>query len=267
MRTLPPFHLLARLWVLLLLLACRAPADPPAVRRGLETLEDLVGQLIQVQKAAHAAKTEWQDQEAQLKREDELLRRRISQANEKLKAITAEAAEAHAKRTQATGAAQATEAALARHFAPIVAAEQRLSVLRRRLPPLLAEALAKEFDKLPAEATPMTQDNVADRLRLVLSLTTEIEQYDAAIHAGAVVLSPPDKAPREMAVLQLGLGIAFAVATDRSCAAVGEAGEDHWQWRWQDELAEPIAIALEVFRKKRPAQFVNLPLQLGRTAP
>ncbi|MBT7164453.1 MAG: hypothetical protein HN904_16860, partial [Victivallales bacterium] len=51
------------------------------------------------------------------------------------------------------------------------------------------------------------------------------------------------------------------------CAAVGEAGEDHWQWRWQDELAEPIAIALEVFRKKRPAQFVNLPLQLGRTAP
>jgi len=261
------FYLPAQLWVLLLLLPCRVPADPPAVRQGLETLEDLVGQLIQVQKAVHAAKTEWQDQEAQLKREDELLRRRISQASEKLNAITAEAAKAHAKRTQDTGTAQATEATLARHFAPIVAAEQRLAMLRKRLPPLLAEALAKEFDKLPAETTPMTQGNVAGRLRLVLSLTTEVEQYDAAIHAGAVVLSPPGKAPREMEVLQLGLGIAFAVATDRSCAAVGEAGEGHWQWRWQDELAEPIAVALEVFRKKRPAQFVNLPLQVGRTAP
>ena len=254
-------------WLLLCLPCCRSVADPPAVRRGIETLESLVGELIRVQKAVHAAKTEWQDQEAQLEREEMLLRHRVADADAKLKEIEAEAAKARDERARETAAATAAEAALARHFAPVEAAEQRLLTLRRRLPPLLAETLAQEFDKLPAEPRPITQGDVAARLRLVLSLTTEVEQYDAALHAGTLILSPPQGAPREMEVLQLGLGIAFAVATDGSRAAVGTPGAEHWQWRWDDGLAEPVRTALEVYRKKRPAQFVNLPLRLGRATP
>ena len=70
-----------------------------------------------------------------------------------------------------------------------------------------------------------------------------------------------------MDVLQLGLGTAFAVAADGSQAAIGTPGAEAWQWEWRADLAAPIRVALQVYNKKRPAEFVSLPLQLGRVQP
>lgn len=252
---------------LLLLLLATAWADPPEVRAGLDTLEDLVGQLIRVQQATHAARSEWQDQEAQLKREEELLRQRLAGAAERLKTVAAEREKAGTERQAATQAASKAEGNLARYFAPIAAAEARLRELRPRLPPLLMENQAAEFAKLPPADRPVGQADAGERLRLVLALTTEIEQFDASIHAGRLILSPPDGQAREMDVLQLGLGTAFAVAADGSQAAMGRPGAEAWQWEWRADLAEPIRIALQVYHKQRPAEFVSLPLQLGRVQP
>jgi hypothetical protein len=245
--------------------ACNLLAAPADVRNGLDTLKELVGQLIRVEKAVHAARTEWQDQEAQLKREDELLQQRIARAEEKVGALAKARRKAQADRAEAEKKAKATEQALARFFPPVERAEASLRTLQRRLPPLLAETLKEEFAKLPKPNTPATQKDVGERLRLVLALTTEIEQFDAAIHAGRLILSPPDGKPREMEVLQFGLGAAYAVSADGQHAARGGPGAEAWQWQWQPELAEPIRVALEVYRKKRPAEFVQLPIRVGGT--
>lgn len=263
----PPRHCRHCLAGLLSLLLVAAWADPPAVRSGLDTLEDLVGQLIRVQQATHAARSEWQDQDAQLKREEELLRQRIAGATERLQSMTAERDKAQAERQAATQAATQAEEKLARYYAPIAAAEARLRELQPRLPPLLLETLATEFAKLPPPDRPVAQADAGDRLRLVFELTTEVEQFDATIHAGRLVLTPPTGEAREMDVLQLGLGTAFAVAADGSLAAVGTPGTAAWQWEWRPELAEPIRTALQVYHKKQPAEFVELPLQLGRVQP
>ncbi len=252
---------------LLSLLVASAWADPPAVRAGLDSLEDLVGQLIRVQQATHAARSEWQDQEAQLKREEELLRQRVADAAERLQTMTTERVKAQAERQAATEAATQAEEKLARYFAPIAAAEARLRELQPHLPPLLLENLGSEFAKLPPADRPVTQADAGDRLRLVFELTTEVEQFDAAIHAGRLILTPPTGEAREMDVLQLGLATAFAVAADGSLAAVGTPGADAWQWEWRPELAKSIRTALLVYQKKQPAEFVELPLQLGRVQP
>ncbi len=254
-----------RLLGLSLLLLAVVRGDPAAVRNGLDTLEDLVGQLLRVQRAGHAARGEWQDQEAQLRREEELLRRRIATAAERLATTTAEREAARAERQQAALAAEQAEQDLARSFAPIAAAEARLRTLLPRLPPLLGEALEADFAQLPPADRPVTQADAGERLRQVLSLTTEIEQFDANLHAGRILLSPPgEDKPREMDVFQIGLAAAFAVASDGSLAAAGRPGGAAWEWDWRPELAGPIRAVLEVYHKKRPAEFVALPLQAGR---
>jgi hypothetical protein len=134
------------------------------------------------------------------------------------------------------------------------------------LPPLLQGDLSTDLDRLPPPDRPVTAADVGERLRLVFTLTTEIEQYDTGIHVGRLVLTPPDGTSRELDILQIGLGAAFAVSPDGAFAAKGRPGANAWEWEWQAELAEPILHALAVYRKKRPAEFVSLPLQLGGTA-
>jgi hypothetical protein len=251
-----------------ILLLAVVRGDPADVRNGLDTLEDLVGQLLRVQRAGHAARGEWQDQQAQLQREEELLRRRIATAAEQLQTTTAERETARTERQEATLAATNAEQELARSFAPIAAAEARLRALQPRLPALLTDALADDFAHLPPPDKPVTQADAGERLRQVLSLTTEIEQFDANLHAGRILLTPPgEDKPREMDVFQIGLAAAFVVAAEGPLAAVGHPGATGWEWEWRPDLAEPVRAVLEVYRKQRPAEFVALPLEAGRAKP
>lgn len=261
------FHV-SRPALLSLFLLAVGHSEPGGVRDGLDTLEDLVGQLLRVQRAAHAARSEWQDQQAQLRREEALLRRRIASAAERLEPTAAEREQARAERQEASRAAEEAEENLARAFAPIAAAEARLRALQPRLPPLLAETLDADFAHLPPPDQAVTQADAGERLRHVLTLTTEIEQFDANIHAGRLLLSPPgDERPREMDIVQIGLAAAFVVASDGSLAAAGRPGANAWEWDWRPELAPAVRTLLEVYHKRRPAEFIALPLQAGRTEP
>ena len=109
----------------------------------------------------------------------------------------------------------------------------------------------------------MTADTLADRLRLVFGLLTEIDQFANGVYLFRQPLTDPQQVRREMDILYLGLAVAFAVSADGTSAAAGAPAAGGWEWRWDPALAPSVRTAVAIYRKEQPASFVVLPLELN----
>lgn len=233
----------------------------PAAETDLQRLQALVTDLVAVRQAAHDAETSWAEQRPAVEGRIEVLRQQVAEAEAALAKAQQEASAAAGARQALESDAQRTREALAALAAPTRDAEARLRGLLPRLPEPLTKSLAERIRELPPADTPITAENLQDRLRLVFGLLTEIDQFADGVYLFRQPLTDPQNVQLEMDTIYLGLSMAFAVSGDGASAAAGLPGTGGWVWRWDPALAGPVRTAVAIYRKEQPAIFVTLPLE------
>lgn len=237
-----------------------------AAEADLLRLERLVGETVSLRQATHEAETAWAEQRPAVEARLALLQQQRTLAEEQLGSARQSAAAGLAARQQLEADVAQSRAALLALAEPLRQAEDRLQRLLPRLPEPLTRSLADSLKALPPSAAEITAETLSDRLKLVCGLLTEIDQFANGVFLTRQSLTATPGASREMDVLYLGLGAAFAVASAGDLAAVGVPGEGGWQWRWDPAYAPDIRAAVAIYRKERTAGFVRLPLELAPKA-
>lgn len=244
------------------LVLCCAAAAVTAAEPELQRLERLAGEVLALQQAAAEAEASWLEQRPAVQGRIEVLRQQVAAGEARLRDAEQAAADAAAARRAAEAEAQGAREGLAALAAPMAKAEESLRALLPRLPGPLAEALRERVREMPDPGREPGPESAAERLRLIVGILTEIDQFANGVHLVRQPLEDPGQVPREMEVLYLGLAAAFAVSPDDSAAAVARPGPDGWVWRWDASLAGPVRSAVAIYRKEQPAAFVTLPLEL-----
>jgi len=249
-------------WWRALLFPTAGGALSAAAETDLQRLERLVGDVLALQMAAGEAEAAWVEQRPAVQGRIEVLRQQVAAEEVRLRETQQTAAAAAASRQAVEADATRSREALLALAGPLTQAENDLRTLLPRLPEPLTRSLGERVRELPPPATPVTADTLADRLRLVFGLLTEIDQFANGVYLFRQSLTDPQQVQREMDTLYLGLSMAFAVSADGTSAAAGTPAAGGWTWRWDPALAGPVSTAVAIYRKEQPATFVTLPLQL-----
>jgi hypothetical protein len=202
----------------------------------------------------------WDEQKAALLRQQDVLLKRAQELERQLAETQKRVASKQADLNELKAEIAERRTAFDALTAGIEAGEAALRAVRPRLPPCLVDPLAATFDQLLNPEHNPTPEALGDRLRRVFSLLSEIENFDNGVHVCRQVLTTEDGAQREMDVLYIGLGAAYAVSTGGRAAGMGVPTANGWSWTWDVALADPIRSAIAIYRKERPAGFVALPL-------
>jgi hypothetical protein len=218
--------------------------------------------MIELRKAAQAAELRWETQQPALRREIEI-REKHARKLERQLAAKKQALAANSKELiDLEAAVRKHRNALEALAASVATGDAVLRKLRPRLPPCLAEPLKPAFAELAASQHDASPEALGRRLQQLFSLFAEIENFDNGVHVCRQVLAPPTGGEREMDVLYLGLGAAYAVSSGGKTAAVGRPGPAGWEWQWDAAPAAAIQRAVALYRKERSAGFVDLPLAI-----
>ena len=156
--------------------------------------------------------------------------------------------------------------------ADLLADIEKLKAQREAWRPLLEAAeedirswqrLLKSRIEFPLPASPATED----RLQRVFSIYAEIEKLQHRASTDKTVIELERAGRRQMDVLYLGLGAAFAVSADDAVAASGEWTDSGWQWTRDDSLADEVRKAVRICEGQEAPAWVLLPLKLQEAAP
>jgi hypothetical protein len=120
------------------------------------------------------------------------------------------------------------------------------------------QPLSQRIPKTPNE----TKLSLSERFQNVIGILNELNKYSREITEASEVRDLADGANAEVTVLYLGLAQAYFCNTKGGVAGVGRPGPDGWVWEQQDDLVEPVAETLAVFRNEKPAKYIPLPLEI-----
>lgn len=225
-----------------------APAEAGAV----------LEQWVRTRQTISKVRSDWQAEREMLEQtrlmlEGELksLETELSQVQTQSTAVARERAEAEARKEEFEQALNLLASRLPR-------LEQRM----RKLAPLFPEPLNRTvqplLDRLAQEAG-LSQTR---RLQALVTLLNEVEKFHTAVTLHPELRTGPGGKPVRVTVLYLGLGQGWYVDENGRVAGRGVPVEGGWRWVEDPALASRIREAVEVYEGKRPARFVNLPVEI-----
>lgn len=231
------------------------------VAEALRALESQVLRLADLQRAEWSARQDWQSQRQLLQDQLAMLQKHGAALDAALAEQEQECAENAAGNAVVAAEIAALQVRLGELRTTLLAQNDALLVLQRRLPPVLQRQLQDAFARL-ARLADKEPDLAAlpGMLQAQLSVLAEVEQYDHGIHLAKEVLPDDGGQRREYDVMYLGLAVAYALSANGERAGMGAPGAEGWEWRWQDEWIPDITRAMTVARKEQPAQLLRLPL-------
>jgi hypothetical protein len=146
-------------------------------------------------------------------------------------------------------------------------AEKRAKAWLPFVPEPLRGPLREALDGMVAPAEdPEVIKHVTTRLQAVMAFYASLEELQGGVHLVTDLISLAVGGEREMDVIYLGLGKAYAVSADTSLAAIGHPTVVGWTWVEAPGQAEAIRRAVRMYRKEMPADLVSLPVSVAHAA-
>lgn len=158
----------------------------------------------------------------------------------------------------------------------LAAAKDQLAIMVRKVEeelatklPLLPEPLLKE-PKLAQNIEDLRRDlalpeaergeNVSKRLLNAISLTTEAEKFQQAVHLRSELHTDSSGREFNMKAIYFGLAAAYAVNEDGTFAIAGTPTADGWKFVERKDLAPAITQLIAATTGDADAAFVQLPV-------
>ncbi len=187
-----------------------------------------------------------------IQRESETLKERITQTKK-------DQAEAEAKRAelQARNDLLKNSTKCLQH--DIKAIEFRVLALMRRTPEPVRQRVAPLTQRIPSNPKE-TKLSLSERYQNVIGVMNELNKAAREISVGSEVRTLKDGRKTEVTVFYIGLSQAYYVNEKSGLAGIGKLGENGGEWIWeeQNDLVEPVATLLGIYRGEKPAAYVPL---------
>ena len=100
------------------------------------------------------------------------------------------------------------------------------------------------------------------RFGSVAAVLQEVDKWNTTISVVPELLPLEDGRKAEVTAIYLGIGQGYYVSADDQHAGVGSATDSEWVWRPANEAAATIREAIEIYKKKKTARFLSLPVRI-----
>lgn len=145
--------------------------------------------------------------------------------------------------------------------APLAKLEQRVRGLLPRLPQPLRDHVAQLSQRLPEKADESGQ-HLADRFGAVVTILSEIDKWNRTVTVGPEMQKLSTGATAEVTAIYMGLGQGWFVTPDGKHAGIGTATAEGWVWTPADGAATAVQEAIDIYKKKKTAAYVQLPVSV-----
>lgn len=237
-------------------------AEEPAGPAGdLRSARDAMTKWVETQQVISKERKEWQEGKLILQSRIELMKGEIAALQEKIDDLKDAGAEARLKMSEVESQSDSLKASSTSLAGWVGAMEQRLRLLRSRLPEPVQERVHPLYSRMP-EDPDSTKASVAERYQNVVGILNEVNKFNNEIALVTEVRTLSDGKPAEVRTVYLGLAQAYYVSA-RGEAGVGRPGEtDGWHWQPDNDLAPQILEVVDVLQNKATPKFIPLPVKV-----
>lgn len=245
-----------------LLLFFAAGAVGGAEPEAAENVRQNIGEWIQTQRVQSDEKSRWREEKEVLEQsidllenESDLLTARLAELEERRDETADERRALNEQNDALLDSSEETEEWLAR-------LEADVESLRPIFPPPLenqAAALLSRLDRADRESIEPGQ-----RMQTVLGILGEVDRFQRNVTLSRETRELEDGTRREVNTIYLGLAQAYFVDDNGRIAGTGRPAGNGWEWTRNDELSAAVRRAAAVLQNERPAEFVDLPVEIER---
>jgi len=226
-----------------------APADAGAV----------LEQWVRTRQTISKVRSDWQAEREMLEQTRLMLEGELRSLERALSEVQTQSTAVAQERAEVEMHKEAFERALKLLASRLPHLEERVGKLAPLFPEPLKKPVQPLLDRLGQEGAGVS---TARRLQALVTLLNEVEKFHGSVTVHRELRVGPEGKPVRVTVLYLGLGQAWYVDENGGVAGRGVPEEGGWRWVEDSALASRIREAVEVYEGKRPAQFVNLPVEV-----
>ncbi|MDP5212232.1 DUF3450 family protein [Pseudoalteromonas tunicata] len=219
----------------------------------------LVQQWLNLSGQQSALKAHWAAEQPILQQRIELLKQEQLQLKTLLQQNHTKGSEVEQKRTQLLALQTDMERDQQQLKNWLVMQFTKVNNLRDRLPP----PLAKQW-QIMLQETDLAVASEGDKLALLLSLFTKLNEFDQRIAFVQSTIVTPDQHEKLVKQLYLGIARGWYISLDGQEVFEGLATDQGWIWQKNDVLQPgDISAAIAMVEQQTEAAFIRLPLQIN----
>jgi len=234
---------------------------------GAEVLKDArsnLEQWVQTRRIISEESSQWEAQQKSLNSSIKLLQNEIQALNEQISKATSDIGAADNAQVTLKSDIKTSKAALAVIEKALPSFEARLLKLSTIFPDVFKEKVATQLRRIPDPKSASKMDlSTTDRVQNIISLLQNIEYFNNVVTPASELQTLENGEIIEVKTLYLGLAQAYYVDPNREIAGFGYPviGEG-WKWTEKNEIAENIGNLVEVSDNRRPAEFIEVPVEI-----
>jgi len=230
---------------------------------GVDETRAALEQWVETRRLISQEKRDWALGREMLNERIALVKREIASLRTKIDDAESSIAEADKKRVELMDENERLKEASAALDGTVTALEQRTRDLLRRLPDPIRERVKPLSQRLPEDPDD-TKLSLAERFQNIVGILNEVNKFNREMTVTSEVRTLPDGSSAEVTAMYVGIGQGYYVGANESVAGIGTASDTAWVWRPANEAAPEIARAIAILKSEKVADFVRLPVRIGR---
>lgn len=230
----------------------------------IDDVRNSLKEWVSVEKTISLEQETWREEKqllndisASLDQEERILRETITNAEQDVSRVDEERLELISRR-------DSYERSSGLFQQRLVLYERQAEQLIPRLPKILQDEVAQLINRL--SLAERGNYSLSERAQTLVNLLTAIQQFDGSITVANEIRTLSNGEELEVKVLFLGLSKAFYADSGKRTAGIGrpiDGGTDGgWQWIEQNDLADDIINAVEIYENNQSPSLVGLPLEI-----
>jgi len=234
---------------------------------GADVLKDArsnLEQWVQTRRIIAEESSQWEAEQKSLQSSIQLLQNEINALQEQINNATSDIGEADNAQEGLKKDIKTNKEALKIIEDALPSFEKRLLQLSTIFPDVFKEKVATQLRRIPDPQGGNNQNlTTTDRIQNIISLLQNIEYFNNVVTPSSELRTMENGDILEVKTLYVGFAQAYYVDPNRETAGVGHPilGEG-WQWEEDDSIAEQVGMMVEVSDNRRPAEFINVPVEI-----
>jgi archaellum component FlaC len=230
------------------------PQDVDGTRTALEKWVETRKVISQEQRDWALGKEMLNERIDVVQQEIDSLQTKISEAKEGISA-------ADEKRTDLVEENERLKAVSASLGDTIIALEDGLKDLLKRLPDPLRDRVKPLSQRLPADSHD-TKQSLSERFQNIVGILNEVDKFNREITMTSEVRTLPDGSSAEVTAVYAGIGQAWYAGNDGKTAGTGSSSPEGWIWTSDDRIGPQVLSVISILKNEQVASFVQMPVAI-----
>lgn len=227
-------------------------------------LEDTVNTLqewVDTERLISVSASEWESEKASMENLIAIYNEEATTLDKTIEDAEKDTSAAEVLRNDLQEQREATKKVEAKVVKAMIEAENKIKTLEPVLPPPLQQELAQLFKAIPDDPKE-SELPIGQRIQPIAAILTQVQKFNQVVtlvddfrefEAGRSV---------QTETVYFGLGGAFYVDQADENAGIGVPGENGWEWTADNSLVSAIRSFVDIYRGKKQASYVNLPVSV-----